>query len=735
MSKIELPAVTGSNNTSRINDNFQKIEDALNQEVLYRKGYTGEPNEMETNLDMNGKQILNATTGTSDRSLVTKGYVDQEISEERAYVDQQLAEVDNSLSTKYDKTGGVLSGDVLMQGHKIKGLNFATENSEPVTLGQVLDIDSGTGLQASITAFEALRRSYAEAGYNLVGGSFEVGGTVTTSTDVLLYEAEGKACSWGGSLPKTVSPGSAPQNTGGIGVSAWTDRSDYATNATSVNAAIFVSLQAAVDYASSTGKKLIVDGDWTVPTLKLTKWGHDKPWYVEFNGKITVTTRLDFMGMDACHIRGGVFICPAIYIQGVRHSSFSEMDLRGKIYIGKWDGSPAGASWSLYWNNFISVQFDAIYVRTTLTSCGINSNTFDTCVFRDNQSAGQLWHIDVPGGQTDPVMTSNTFVGCDWSYAPAWNFAYDYGYSFSATVIGGYLDTSTPWLKPGSYGGVLMDVVGLRNPSGERLESRTTSAIKMTTGGARPSKSLPVGAVSMVKNPPKTISGPGLFNMVNAPFDGDYTLTIILKSQVGVTNYGIGTIYNDTTGASRAFVTKAGHNSVTFSANAGDAIRVAWGITTGQPTIVVEEFSMTPGAGIYSAVKRAVAEPYEYDSGLLTITTTPTIALTITPPSYRLTSREVLITTLDPDGGGGGLAGGGERIKASLITSSGSSISSATLQEYARALVNGTGSSSDDPPPVVVTTSISGLAVNILLSVASGTVNARVRATYDDSLL
>ena len=65
MSKIELPAVTGSNNTSRINDNFQKIEDALNQEVLYRKGYTGEPNEMETNLDMNGKQILNVATGTS----------------------------------------------------------------------------------------------------------------------------------------------------------------------------------------------------------------------------------------------------------------------------------------------------------------------------------------------------------------------------------------------------------------------------------------------------------------------------------------------------------------------------------------------------------------------------------------------------------------------------------------------------------------------------------------------
>jgi hypothetical protein len=76
MSKIELPAVTGSNNTSRINDNFQKIEDALNQEVLYRKGYVGEPNEMETNLDMNGKRVLNLPDATSPTEPVTLGQLE-----------------------------------------------------------------------------------------------------------------------------------------------------------------------------------------------------------------------------------------------------------------------------------------------------------------------------------------------------------------------------------------------------------------------------------------------------------------------------------------------------------------------------------------------------------------------------------------------------------------------------------------------------------------------------------
>ena len=39
---------------------------------------------------------------------------------------------------------------------------------------------------------EALRRSYAEAGYNLVDGSFEAGGTLVNTNDVLLQESTGK---------------------------------------------------------------------------------------------------------------------------------------------------------------------------------------------------------------------------------------------------------------------------------------------------------------------------------------------------------------------------------------------------------------------------------------------------------------------------------------------------------------------------------------------------------------
>ena len=73
---------------------------------------------------------------------------------------------------------------------------------------------------------EALRRSYAEAGYNLVDGSFEVGGTLVNVNDVLLYETDGTVYVWLGILPKSVPAGSSPATTGGIVPAGWLDVGD-----------------------------------------------------------------------------------------------------------------------------------------------------------------------------------------------------------------------------------------------------------------------------------------------------------------------------------------------------------------------------------------------------------------------------------------------------------------------------------------------------------------------------
>lgn len=59
MSKINIPPVSGGFNLSQINNNFDQIEQHLNDRVLYRDVPTGEPNQMVNDLDMNSYRIYN----------------------------------------------------------------------------------------------------------------------------------------------------------------------------------------------------------------------------------------------------------------------------------------------------------------------------------------------------------------------------------------------------------------------------------------------------------------------------------------------------------------------------------------------------------------------------------------------------------------------------------------------------------------------------------------------------
>jgi len=59
MAKITLPTITNAQNISLINDNFDKIETALNEDVLYRDNPIGEPNQLNNDLDANGNDVFN----------------------------------------------------------------------------------------------------------------------------------------------------------------------------------------------------------------------------------------------------------------------------------------------------------------------------------------------------------------------------------------------------------------------------------------------------------------------------------------------------------------------------------------------------------------------------------------------------------------------------------------------------------------------------------------------------
>lgn len=60
MAKLTLNTLVGGlASLSKLNANFSALVTALQNQVLYRDNPTGEPNQMETELDMNGQSIYN----------------------------------------------------------------------------------------------------------------------------------------------------------------------------------------------------------------------------------------------------------------------------------------------------------------------------------------------------------------------------------------------------------------------------------------------------------------------------------------------------------------------------------------------------------------------------------------------------------------------------------------------------------------------------------------------------
>lgn len=71
MAKISINNITsGYASQTTLNNNFDAIEAELNNKVLYRENPTGEPNQMENDLDMNENDILNVGSLSVDSFLV-----------------------------------------------------------------------------------------------------------------------------------------------------------------------------------------------------------------------------------------------------------------------------------------------------------------------------------------------------------------------------------------------------------------------------------------------------------------------------------------------------------------------------------------------------------------------------------------------------------------------------------------------------------------------------------------
>lgn len=76
VNKVTMSPVTGANNITNINDNFNKLERIVNDTMLSRKVGAGQPNQVLSPIDMNGQRLFNLPDPQTSGEPVTFRYVE-----------------------------------------------------------------------------------------------------------------------------------------------------------------------------------------------------------------------------------------------------------------------------------------------------------------------------------------------------------------------------------------------------------------------------------------------------------------------------------------------------------------------------------------------------------------------------------------------------------------------------------------------------------------------------------
>lgn len=123
MTDIVLTPITSGYQLSKINDNFDTVQNVINDEVVH---HTGGNNTMHQNLDMNGFALLNADVDPSDpNSMLTVGIAD---------------------SRYYNIAGDTLEGTMDIGGQVVTGLPAPVGPTEAV---RKQDLDSEASARAA----------------------------------------------------------------------------------------------------------------------------------------------------------------------------------------------------------------------------------------------------------------------------------------------------------------------------------------------------------------------------------------------------------------------------------------------------------------------------------------------------------------------------------------------------------------------------------------------------------
>lgn len=345
MAKLVLNDIVNTYNLALINSNFTKIENEFQNKVLYRDNPTGEPNQMQSNLDMNSNRILNLPAPTSPG--------------EPARIQDVL---DNVITYPSIYDEGVLKTT------SAKTINFVGTN---VTAG-------ASGFDATVTVTSDLPTLAGAGGAALIGNT-PAGNISATTVQAAINELDNEkislstlAASTGSSLVGFLQAGTgATSRTVQSKLRETVSITDFGAVGGGVDDT--AAIQAAINYAIANNKALYVpSGSWRVSGLTYSSASSHSMIYGDGSGNTIIYN--DINTNPVITFTGGV---NQLIVEGIR--------FKGNGSITSW-GSGNGVAG----NSLVGT------IPTTLaavTMIDMVHATFFDCYFTDS-----IWGADVQGG-------------------------------------------------------------------------------------------------------------------------------------------------------------------------------------------------------------------------------------------------------------------------------------------------------------------------------------------------
>lgn len=134
MSKIVLNDVTNLSSLSVINDNFDKIEQELQNKVHYRDNPEGEPNTFENDVDLNGNNIYNVENLTVANSFTVNGKnIEEVVDDAIAGIEQSAESAANSATAAANSAASAFSSAASATASAATATTKASEASTSAT--------------------------------------------------------------------------------------------------------------------------------------------------------------------------------------------------------------------------------------------------------------------------------------------------------------------------------------------------------------------------------------------------------------------------------------------------------------------------------------------------------------------------------------------------------------------------------------------------------------------------